>query len=398
MKKKIGTLYLVLIVGAVLLIGIIGLNFSYVKDASEGASIITATVDYGNIRKEVLATGILEPYELVSVGAQTSGRVTNMNVKLGQFVNEGDLIAEIDSASQKNVLETANAKIASMNAQIEQAKASLEEKYLSYDRQKKLYAASSTSKSELEAAEAAYKTSSAGLKYLEAQLVEANVTRNDAELNLKYTRITAPISGNVLAIVTKAGQTINSNQTAPTIVKLGRTDRMTVKAEISEADVIHVKPGMPIYFTILGDPERKFEAVLRSVALAPTSIEDDDTLTPSTNSNAIYYNGIFDVDNSDGILRTFMTAQISIILDQVTNILVIPSTALGKKNEDETYQVKVLENSSKITIRNVKIGVNDGTNAQIVEGLSKGEKVITIDATNREPETGFKGPPKIGGL
>ncbi len=362
------------------------------------AAIITATVEVGNVQKTILATGVLEPYKLVSVGAQTSGRVTKLNVELGQYVREGDLIAEIESSSQQNALDTASAKIASVKAQIDQARAVLKESDLSYQRQKELYATLATSHAELDAAEAAYNTARASLKSLEAQLAEADITRKEAELNLQYTKITSPISGNILAIVTKEGQTINSNQTTPTIVKVGLTDKMLVKAEISEADVIHVAPGAKAYFTILGDQDRTFEATLGSVALAPTSIETTDTLSPSTNANAIYYNGLFNVDNSDGTLKTFMTAQINIVLQDARNVLTMPTTGLGKKTPDGRYQVKVVDSSGKISVKSVKIGVNDGTHVAIMDGLKQGEKVVIVDATNRTLETDFKGPPRVGGL
>lgn len=391
-------LYLVLLAGAVIAstTGYMLLGKS-TERGSAAASLITEPVERGNIEKNVLATGILEPYTMVSVGAQTSGRVTSLKVALGDHVEKGALIAEIDSASQQNALATATAKIDSISAQIEQAEASLTESRLSYERQKKLYHAQATSKSELEAAEAAYKTQTAAVKALKAQLAEATVTKDDAELDLSYTKITAPISGTVLAIVTKEGQTINSNQTTPTIVKIGQTDKMAIKAEISEADVINVKPGMNVNFTILGNPARQYKAVLRTVAPAPASIEDSDTLTPSTNSNAIYYNGVFDADNADGTLRTFMTAQVTIVLQNASNVLTIPSSALGAKNPDGTYAVKVLVNN-QVETRSVTIGLNDGNHAEVKDGLSEGLNVVTVDATGKSAQSDFKGPPRVGGL
>lgn len=392
MNKKLGRN---LIIAAVVVGLVIGGIFIKVKffTKPKTPSVITALVSKGDIEKTVLATGALEPYKLVSVGAQTSGRVVKLAVNLGDYVNQGDLIAEIDSASQKNTLATAEAKINSVNAQIEQTNSSLLQAQLNYERQKRLYAQDAASKADLESAEANYKSQIGSLKSLKAQLTEANISRNDAKLNLGYTRITAPISGNVLAIVTKEGQTINSMQTAPTIVKLGQTDRMTVKAEISEADVVNVKPGMEIYFTTLGNPNKRYKAILRSIAPAPVTIETTDRLTPSTNTNAIYYMAIFDVDNSDGSLRTFMTAQVSIVLQNAKGVVMIQASALGNKNPNGTYQVRVLGKDNKIEARNVKIGLNDGTNAQVLDGVKVGEKVVIADAANAPKETTVGGPP-----
>jgi len=365
----------------------------------KAAPVITAEVTRGDVERTVLSTGALEPYTLVSVGAQTSGRVTSLMVDLGDEVKKGDLIAEIDSATQKNAQQTAQAQIANVRAQRVQAEATLTQARQDYERQTRLRAADAASQADFESAEATYKTAQAAVRALDAQIAQAEVSLSTAEVNLGYTRITAPIDGTVLAVVTKEGQTINANQTTPTIIKLGQLGRMTIKAEISEADVIRIKPGMSVYFTILGDPNRKYTATLRSIAPAPVSIEDTDSITASTASTAIYYNGIFDVDNSDGTLRTFMTAQVHIVLEQAVNVLRIPASALGQAGPDGSYTIKVQDKKGEIKSRKITVGVNDGTYAQVKSGLSAGEKVVTVDASSAGPsDTSQMRPPRMGGL
>src|SRR3546814_1790453 len=100
------------------------------------------------------------------------------------------------------------------------------------------------------------------IEALEAQIVEAEVAVEIARVDLGYTKITAPIDGTVLAIVTQEGQTVNATQSAPTIIVIGQIDVMTVRAEISEADIVRVRPGQQVYFTILGDPDHRYEATL----------------------------------------------------------------------------------------------------------------------------------------
>ncbi|MFT4089443.1 MAG: efflux RND transporter periplasmic adaptor subunit [Asticcacaulis sp.] len=397
MKQKTKLTYLAL--GLIALVvagfGIKAVFFSKPKEPP----VITAEVTRGDVERTVLSTGALEPYTLVSVGAQTSGRVTSLKVDLGDEVKKGDLIAEIDSATQKNAQQTALAQIASARAQRAQAEATQEQAKREYERQKRLFAADAASKADYESAETAYKTSVASVRAIDAQIAQAEVSLSTAEVNLGYTRITAPIDGTVLAVVTKEGQTINANQTTPTIIKLGQLGRMTIKAEISEADVIRIKPGMEVYFTILGDSKRKYRATLRSIAPAPVSIETTDSITASTASSAIYYNGIFDVDNADGVLRTFMTAQVHIVLEQARDVMTIPATALGQAAEDGSYTVRVQDKSGTLSNRRITVGVNDGTSVEVKSGLKLGEKVVTVDAATAGPgDTGQMRPPRMGGL
>src|SRR3546814_20214862 len=96
-----------------------------------------------------------------------------------------------------------------------------------------------------------------------------------SRVNLCYAQITAPSDGTVLAIVTQEGQTVNASQSAPTIIVLGQIDVMTVRAEISEADIVHVRPGQAVTFTILADPDPRYEATLGSLEPAPESITGD---------------------------------------------------------------------------------------------------------------------------
>ncbi|MFT3997447.1 MAG: efflux RND transporter periplasmic adaptor subunit [Asticcacaulis sp.] len=341
--------------------------------------VISAAVEIGNVERTVLATGSLEPYTLVSVGAQTSGRVEKLAVELGQAVKKGDLIAEIDSQTQNNSLQSAQADLANIQAQKAQAEASLTEAKLNYERQKTLYQADAGARADFEAAESTYRSAEANIRALNAQIAKGQVSVNTARINLGYTRITAPMDGTVLAIVTKEGQTINANQTTPTIIKMGQLSRMTIKAEISEADVVNLKPGMEVYFTTLGQPKKRYTATLRTIAPAPETIKENDSVTTADATSAIYYNGEFDVDNEDGALRTFMTAQVNIVLESAKSVLTIPSTALGQPAPDGSYVVKVVDKDQKISERKVSIGVNDGTKAEVTSGLKRGERVVTVD-------------------
>ncbi len=342
--------------------------------------LVTQPATIGNVEKTVLASGTLEPFEQVNVGAQVSGQVTKLAVELGDEVKAGDLIADIDSQKQKNDLATSQAALNNQKAQRASAQASLAEAQSNFTRQQTLYQADAGSKADYESAVQQLKAAQASLDAANSQIDQATISVNTANVNLGYTRIVAPMNGTVIAIITKQGQTVNANQSAPTIVVLGQLDKMTVKAEISEADVIHIKPGQKVYFTTLGDPDKKYYATLRSVEPAPTDFTGETTTTNTT--SAIYYYGLFDVDNPDGTLRPSMTAQVYIIQESASNVLTIPSAALGRKGKDGSYTVRVVgKDKNKPQPVKVKIGINDGTNVQVLSGLTAGQQVVIAQAS-----------------
>jgi macrolide-specific efflux system membrane fusion protein len=346
----------------------------------KNTGLITAPVAYSDLEKSVLATGQLYPYQLVSVGAQASGQVTALKVNVGDIVKKGDIIAEIDSKTQTNNLQTAQARLDDSKSQLVSAQASLANAQSNFARQQTLFNADAGSKADFDTAAAQLKSAQSNVASINAQIDQAQIAVKTASVTLGYTAITAPIDGTILAIVTKQGQTVNANQTAPTIVKMGELDRMTVKAQISEADVIKIKPGMQVYFTVLGDPDKKYFATLRSIEPAPiTYATDSDTPTSTQTSNAIYYYGLFDTENPDGTLRPSMTAQVSVVLQNARHVLTMPSSALGRKGKGGGYTVQVDTGKDKPEPRKVKVGLNDGTNVQILEGLKEGEKVVIAE-------------------
>lgn len=341
-------------------------------------------VRLGDIEQTVLATGALEAKEMVSVGAQVSGQVTRLAVELGQTVKQGDLIAEIDSVTQRNALRTAEASLKAFQAQKRQQQANLVRDRAAFARQRQMLSADATSRADYELAQAALAATEAQIEALEAQIAQAQISVETARANLGYTRITSPIDGTVVAIVTKQGQTVNANQTAPTIVKIANLDEMTVKAEISEADVTRVRPGQEAYFTILGEPDRRYGTTLRSVEPAPESLQSESSSAGSSSSSAasstssaIYYNGLLDVPNADGRLRISMTAQVSIVLARAQNVPLIPSAALGERRRDGSYTVMVADpDGGPAQPRTVRVGLNNNAVAEIREGLKEGERVV----------------------
>ena len=361
--------------------------------AAQPPSFVTATATTTDLQDTVLATGVLQAFKQVSVGAQVSGQVKVLHVALGDKVKAGQLIAEIDSVPQQNTQRNAEAALANVQAQLRAQQATQAQTALALQRQKELFAADAGARADLESAQAANDLALANVDGLKAQILQAQVTVDTAKVNMGYTRIVAPIDGQVVAIVTQQGQTVNANQSTPTIIKLAQTETMTVKTQISEADVTRVKIGQKVYFTILGEPDKRYTATLRSIEPAPDSILTDTTTstTSSTTSTAIYYNGLFDAPNPDGKLRISMTAQVQIVRADAPGALTIPATALGPRGKDGTYTVRVVGADGQAQPRSIKVGLNTNVSVQVLEGLSEGDKVVIGDAATAPSKTGAQG-------
>ena len=432
-----------LIIIAIITIAAITLAWYFFKPKDEQPQFITAEVTRGDIENSVLATGVLEATKMVSVGAQVSGQVKKMYVQLGDQVKQGQLIAQIDSVRQENDLKTAEASIKNQLAQLAVKQANLTKVEAEYNRQKAMYAQDATSRAEYESALASYKTAQADIVAMNAQIEQSRLSLATTKEDLGYTRIVAPMDGTIVAIVTEEGQTVNANQSAPTIVKLAKLDTMTVKAEISEADVMRVEEGQTVYFTTLGNSEKKHYATLRQVEPAPNSINTEtNNSNSSSSSTAVYYNALFDVPNEDGKLRIDMTAQVYIVLDEVKNALTIPSSAVQSSNRparqrganagsnaqerneqargegraerssadrpkrlELTAEEKKLVDQGKASMAMVRvlqadgtakptpvlIGLNNRATAQVLRGLKLGDKVVIADGSDSSNDSAKRG-------
>lgn len=345
----------------------------------------TVSVGRADIEQTVLASGVLQANSLVSVGAEVSGRIDAVNVKLGQDVKKGDVVAEIDSLNQENAVKAAQAALTAIQAQKRAQEATLVQAKAALVRNTSLSTNSLVSKTDLDSAQAAVDSSLAQIDQLDAQISQAELSVESARLNLSRTKILAPNDGTVVAVLVEAGQSVNANQTTPTIVKIADLDTMVIKAEISEADVVRVEAGQRVYFTILGEPDKQIDATLREIEPAPTSISSDSTTTDT----AIYYNGLFDVPNPDHKLRISMTAQVTIVLDEVENALVLSSGLVTRRGPDGNAMVQVYDpTSEQIEPRRVEVGLNNNVMAEIKSGLNEGDEVVASGATGVRVPTG----------
>ncbi len=378
-----------LILGAATLLGFLGVWLLFLRPTAK-LELVTAQVRTGDIEEVVLATGVLEPLELVRVGAQASGRIEHLAVKIGDIVEAGQLVAEIDSQTRRNTLRDREAALANIRAVRAARVAGLVKAEMDFERQREMLAGGTTPRAQYDATVATLDIARAEVKSLDAQITQAQVAVESAGIELDYTRITAPIAGTVVAIVTDEGQTVNALQTAPTIVMIARLDTMTVRADISEADVVRVRQGLPVWFSILGDPRRRFDGELRQVEPAPVTIANEGSIaasgTGSTNG-AVYYTGLIDVANTDGVLRPSMTAQVSIVLSRVGAAVLVPLSAVeGAPRAGDITRIRVLDATGEVQMREVQVGIDNGADIQILQGLQAGETIVLGASTDERTD------------
>ncbi|MCF3098797.1 efflux RND transporter periplasmic adaptor subunit [Aeromonas australiensis] len=338
-------------------------------------AILKAPVTREDIAQTVLASGVLQAVEQVDVGAQVSGQVTKLAVEAGDQVKQGDLLAEIDPLIAQNNLKTAEAELASNRAQLKIKQAQLKQNELAWRRQQQMFKQQASSRADLESAEALLAVTRAELQNSQANIDNALIKVDRAKTELGYTKILAPMDGTVISIVTRQGQTLAASQTVPTVLKLANLETMTVKAQISEADVTKVKAGMPVYFTLIGDADTRYQGRLRAVELAPTNINDQAATGTATNNAAVYYYALFDVPNPAHTLRVAMTTQVTIVLGERKQVLTVPQTALGKSLGDNEYEVTVIKADDTTETRHIKTGMKDEIRIEVISGLSEKEEV-----------------------
>jgi macrolide-specific efflux system membrane fusion protein len=359
----------------------------------------TVAVERGSITETVLASGALEASAVTSVGAQVSGTIKSLKVALGERVAAGDVIAEIDSLDQENAVKAAEAMLANANAQKLAKEAELAAAKQALERSTRLHEQSLVADSEFLNAEVAVQTAEAQLAGLDAQIMQQTLAVESAKLDLDRTVIKAPASGTVVAVLVTEGQSVNAAQSAPTIVKIANLDQMVIKAQISEADVTRVTPGQEAFFTIHGEPDNPIRARLLSIEPAPDAISTEDSGIAASDS-AIYYNGLFSVDNPDHKLRIAMTAQITIVVDEASDVLTVPASVLGRADRDGSYTVEVYDAATRTRRATlIKVGLNNNIMAEVTEGLNEGDLVVTetpVRASAAGSPTGISGAPSPG--
>ena len=344
---------------------------------------LTEPVVRTNIAQTVSATGEISAAQLVDVGAQASGQIKKLHVTLGQQVKKGDLIAEIDSTSQLNNLNTNKAKLDTYQAQLVSAEIALRSADKKYQREQALWKEDATSREALEDAQDAFAAAKASVAELKSSIRQTQIAINTAEADLGYTRITAPMDGTVVAIPVEEGQTVNANQTTPTIVQVADLSTMLNKMQIAEGDVNKVKAGMKLTFTTLSQPDNVREATLESIDPGLTTMSQGSyTTSTDTTDSAIYYYARSLVPNEDNVLHIGMTTENTIIINQAEKVLAVPKLAV-KQRGGKQY-VRVLGENNQPQEKEITTGLSDNMNTEVKSGLGEGENVIISEAAAGE--------------
>ncbi len=372
------------LLGFVLLIICIAfVAFKYLNSSGTSPSTVSTPISasrpvkiqYGTIEDAIQTTGVLQPFTKLEVGAQVSGQIESIRVKLGDQVKAGHIIATIDPTIAKNELHEKESSQAQQKAELTTRKLDLEQAYKEQARQRRLASHDAISRVELEEAELKLRRAAISLESAQAQAKQLEATVESARAKLQYTQIKAPISGDVINIAAQTGQTLIAAQQVPVIMTLGQLDKLMVVAQVPEADITKIYNDQKVYFTTLSDPHKPIWGKVEAIRPTAKTIKD-----------AIFYEVISSLPNPERKLLIDMTVQITFVLKTLKNVLVIPLTAVGPKDSTDRHEVHMLDASGKSVVRMIKIGADDHMQAQILEGLKEGEQVIDpyVDSSIKE--------------
>lgn len=363
------------IVPGILVLAAIVIWLLSIKRSSNEVSFKTAAVAAANLQNSVTATGTIEPVTSVTVGTQVSGIVNKLYVDYNSEVTKGQIIAELDKTNLVSTLNTAKANLAS-------AQSSLDYQQNNYNRYKTLHDKGLVSDDDFE---------NARLQYVQAkeQVTQAQENVNTAETNLGYATITSPIDGIVLSRAVEEGQTVAASFETPELFTIAQDlTNMQVVADVDEADIGDVKEGARVSFTVDAYPDDVFEGTVTQVRLEAT-----------TTNNVVTYEVVISAPNEELKLKPGLTANVTIYTNERNDVMCVPSKALRIQPTKETIGKRKLSDcdaSNKVwclegnTVKayEVKIGMTDGINTEILSGVSEGmEVIVEIAAAAEEEET-----------
>ena len=357
-------------IGALLLLGA-AVWGSVLMFGKAKVQYVTVPVQRGDVESTVVAAGVVQPFKYVDVGAQTSGMLKTLKVIRGDQVTQGQLLAEIDPILADTALLSANAALRNMTAQRAVKQAQLGLTKAERTRNDALYEEQLISTNDRDIARANYAAAFADAASLSAQMKQASAAVETAKANLGYTKITAPMTGEVVSISLLEGQTLNANQSAPNILRIGDISTVTIWAQVSEADIVRVKVGQDVYFTILGD-SRRWNGKIRQVLPTPELI-----------NNVVFYDVLFDIPNAGRELKIQMTAQVFIVLAQAKGVLMVPTSAIGNAGEGSEAEAKVLKADGTVELRTIQVGIKSELSAEVKFGLKEKERVVLREITTK---------------
>jgi macrolide-specific efflux system membrane fusion protein len=344
----------------------------------------TVQVSRADIESSVTALGTLQPRRYVDVGAQASGQIHKIHVEVGDVVKEGQLLVEIDPSTQQAKLDAGRFSIENLKAQLQEQRAQHELARQKYQRQQNLAAGGATREEDVQTAQAELRATQARIDMFQAQIRQAEASLRSDQAELGYTRIYAPMAGTVVALDAREGQTLNAQQQTPLILRIAKLSPMTVWAEVSEADIDHVKPGMHAWFTTLSGGTRRWTSTVRQILPVPPKPLDQTSqgggspasASKSGSARVVLYTVLLDVDNADNALMAEMTTQVFFVANQAQNVLTAPIAALQAGSQSDQQTAQVVASNGSIEQRNVRTGISDRLRVQILDGLQEGDHLL----------------------
>ena len=371
--KKLSKVWLV--VAVVIIIAIVAWALSGGKK-EEQITFDTAAVAPANIMNSITATGTIEPVTSVTVGTQVSGIVSKLYVDYNSVVKKGQVIAELDKTNLMSQLNSAKTQLATAQSQ-------LNYQTTNFNRYKTLYQKGLVAADDFD---------NAKLSYTQAkeQVASAKEEVQRAQTNLGYATITSPIDGIVLSKSVEEGQTVAASFSTPELFTIAQDlTNMQVVANVDEADIGDVKEGERVSFTVDAYPDDTFEGTVKQVRQEAT-----------TTNNVVTYEVVISAPNADLKLKPGLTANVTIYTAERKGVLSVPSKALRFTPQKETVgKIKIVDQTgnaknkiwtiegNSIVAHKVNIGMTDGTNTQILNGISAGVKVVTgLNVTGGEQD------------
>jgi HlyD family secretion protein len=385
------------------LTGLVALIAAWAFHRGDPVQYLTATVQQGEIRDAVDATGTVNAVITVQVGSQVSGTIAKLNADFNSHVHRGEVIALIDPSLLQGALlqatadlETAKAGVAVAEANLAKANATLVQANADHDRAVAMGKNGSVTQQELDLATSTYESAKASRDAAAANIAEANaqVRQKDAALavartNLDHTVIRSPIDGIVVARNVDVGQTVAASLQAPTIFTIAQDlTKMQVYAKVDESDVGRIKLGQPAGFKVDAFPKDTFSGVVSQIRMNPTTVQ-----------NVVTYDAIIDFANPQLKLFPGMTAYVTVPVAVAANVVKLPNAALrfkpARSAEAETAVVWKLVADHTIVPVKVALGITDHayTEVRVVlsGALKPGDEVVTTAVTAKPGAPGAQG-------
>ena len=378
-KKKRRTIVLATVAVAVL--AVLGL----VAARSGGKPIDPsklAAVERGDLARSVVATGKIQPLTKVEIKSKASGIVKKLYVFYGDRVKEGQVLAELDREQLEAAVREARANLLAAQASYERNRIEAEGPDLpflksSLERSRKLYADGLIAPSLLEDADKAFQMglnkqtaakSQAAVAKAEVEKARASLERYESDL--KYATITSPMDGLVLSRDVEVGDAVSSilvlGSQATKVMSLGDVSEVYVLGKVDEADIGRVFIGQRARIVVESFKDKSFEGKVTKIS--PLGVEKDNVTTFEVRVS---------IQNPGGELKTNMTANAEVILEEKKAVLMVPESAVvydkDRKPSLEVPDPKAENGRRKVA---VKLGISNGVKTEVAEGLREGDKVV----------------------